>query len=46
MNQQVTKLGCAYSNHNNIGGNGRAAVYIRNGLMAAIVTMGGAVIII
>lgn len=38
---EVIKIGCVYSNPNNIGGNGRGAVYLIKGIAPTIVTMSG-----
>lgn len=37
----IVKLGDAYSNPKNIGGNGRGAIYSINGYSPTIVAMGG-----
>lgn len=38
---KVIKIGCIYSNPKNIGGNGRGAVYLADGIAPTIVTMSG-----
>lgn len=43
-NIKPIKIGCVYSNPNNIGGNGRGALYNPNGIAPVIMSMSGGAI--